>query len=161
MEDALRGIKILEVGTMTPGKFTGFLLAGWGAESLRIERPSGRQEPVIGDEDLTLNRGKRSIALNLREPRGRDILLRLASRSRISRPLGSRRLRAIERFPRLRVRSSSPMTGSCRPLGRSIRSDSAPHPASRKPVNLPGVMVPTSSIFMPLRASSIMRVYSL
>ena len=79
MEDALKGIKTLEVGTMTPGKFTGFLLAGWGAESLRIERPSGPQEPVIGDEDLTLNRGKRSIALNLRDPRGRDILLRLAA----------------------------------------------------------------------------------
>jgi crotonobetainyl-CoA:carnitine CoA-transferase CaiB-like acyl-CoA transferase len=81
MEDALKGIRILEVGTMTPGKFTGFLLTGWGAKSLRIERPSGPQDPAIGDEDLTLNRGKQSIALNLREPRGRDILLQLAAKA--------------------------------------------------------------------------------
>jgi crotonobetainyl-CoA:carnitine CoA-transferase CaiB-like acyl-CoA transferase len=53
MEDALKGIRILEVGTMTPGKFTGFLLTGWGAKSLRIERPSGPQDPAIGDEDHT------------------------------------------------------------------------------------------------------------
>ena len=81
MEDALKGIKILEVGTMTPGKFTGFLLAGWGAESLRVERPDGPQDMAIDDEDLTLNRGKRSITLNLREPKGRDILLQLVAKT--------------------------------------------------------------------------------
>jgi len=65
---------------MTPGKFAGFLMTGWGATSLRVERagPPAADNPAISDEDLTLNRGKRSIALNLRAPEGRDILLRLA-----------------------------------------------------------------------------------
>lgn len=75
MQDALKGIKVLEVGTMTPGKFTGFLLTGWGAESVRVERPG---EASLSDEDLALNRGKRSMTLNLRAPEGREILLRLA-----------------------------------------------------------------------------------
>lgn len=75
MQDALKGITILEVGTMTPGKFAGFLMAGWGAASIRVERPTS--ETDIGDEDLTLNRGKQSIALNLRAPEGREILLKL------------------------------------------------------------------------------------
>jgi len=76
MRDALKAIAILEVGTMMPGKFAGFLLVGWGASSLRIERANAAGP--ISDEDLTLNRGKRSIALNLRAPEGLDILMRLA-----------------------------------------------------------------------------------
>jgi len=79
MRDALKGITILEVGTMTPGKFAGFLLAGWGASSIRIERTN--TAGPISDEDLTLNRGKRSIALNLREPDGLDVLMRLAAKA--------------------------------------------------------------------------------
>ena len=75
MHQALRDISVLEVGVMTPGKFCGFLLSGWGATSLRIERPG--QNGALSTEDLLLNRGKRSIALNLRDERGRDILLRL------------------------------------------------------------------------------------
>lgn len=79
MHSALHGVKVLEVGTTTPGKFTGFLLVGWGADSLRIERPISAESKVIDDEDLTLNRGKRSLTLNLREPEGREILMQLAS----------------------------------------------------------------------------------
>lgn len=81
MDNALEGITVLEVGTMTPGKFTGFLLAGWGASSVRIERPGTTTDEPISDEDLTLNRGKRSITLNLRSAEGRDILLQLAARA--------------------------------------------------------------------------------
>ncbi len=75
MENALKGVTVLEVGVMTPGKYCGFLLSGWGAESIRVERPGQESEPST--EDLMLNRGKQSIALNLRAPEGREILLRL------------------------------------------------------------------------------------
>lgn len=75
MKDALDGITILEVGVMTPGKYCGFLLTGWGARSIRVERPGAGGD--ITTEDLLLNRGKRSIALDLRDPRGRDVLLKL------------------------------------------------------------------------------------
>ncbi len=79
MKHALDGVSVLEVGVMTPGKFCGFLMCGWGAQSLRVERPG--QEGDFSTEDLLLNRGKRSIALNLRDPRGQDLLLRLCAKA--------------------------------------------------------------------------------
>ena len=81
MENALKGITVLEVGTTTPGKFTGFLLAGWGASCIRVERPGAILGEQLSDEDLTLNRGKRSITLDLRHQDGLDILRKLAARS--------------------------------------------------------------------------------
>jgi len=76
MQDALDDISVLEVGVMTPGKFCGFLLTGWGAKSTRIERavaPDG-----ISEEDLLLNRGKQSLVLNLRDAADRQTFLDLA-----------------------------------------------------------------------------------
>ena len=66
MHGALKGITILEVGVMTPGQYCGFLMTGWGAASIRIEREHAASG--ITNEDLLLNRGKRSIVLNLRAP---------------------------------------------------------------------------------------------
>jgi crotonobetainyl-CoA:carnitine CoA-transferase CaiB-like acyl-CoA transferase len=80
MKDLLAGIEVLEIGVMTPGKFAGSLLVGWGAQSLRIERP-GSGTGVITDEDLLLNRGKRSMLLDLRTETGRDVIHRLAARA--------------------------------------------------------------------------------
>lgn len=73
----LDGIRVLDLGTMTPGKYCSYLLTALGAATLRIERPGAAAPVEI--EDLALNRGKRSMTLNLREPRGRDILLALAA----------------------------------------------------------------------------------
>ena len=79
MHDALSGVSILEVGTMTPGKYAGYLMCGWGARAIRIERPG--EAGQLSTEDLLLNRGKRSLTLNLRAPEGRDVLLKLAARA--------------------------------------------------------------------------------
>ena len=76
MLDSLRGVSILEVGAMAPGKYCGFLLVGWGARSMRIERTGG--DGGISNEDLQLNRGKQSKVLNLRDPSDRGTLLDLA-----------------------------------------------------------------------------------
>ena len=65
---------------MTPGKFAGFLLVGWGARSIRVERP-GAGSDTISDEDLLLNQGKRSIMLDLRSETGREVIHRLAARA--------------------------------------------------------------------------------
>lgn len=75
---ALNGIKVLDVGTMTPGKYCTYLLANLGADVIRVERPvSGKRK--ISDEDLILNQGKRSITLNLRDDRGKALFLKLAT----------------------------------------------------------------------------------
>ena len=60
---ALAGITVLDLGTMTPGKYCTFLLADLGAEVLRIERPipQDTQESQLSNEDLILNRNKRSV----------------------------------------------------------------------------------------------------
>ena len=84
MKDCLSGIEVLEIGVMTPGKFAGFLLVGWGAHSLRVERPGpelGSGSDTITDEDLLLNRGKRSMLLDLRSESGREVIHRLAARA--------------------------------------------------------------------------------
>ena len=80
MSAPLNGFEILDLGTLTPGKFCTFLLADLGASVLRIERPL--KHPVaLSDEDLLLNRNKRSMTLNLREDSGREIFCRLAQRA--------------------------------------------------------------------------------
>ncbi len=80
MNQPLGGFTLLDVGTMTPGKYCSHLLAELGADVIRIERPAGYDRP-LDDEDLVLNQGKRSVTLNLRSDAGRDIFLRLAERA--------------------------------------------------------------------------------
>ena len=76
MASLLNEVRILDVGTMTPGKYCTFLLADMGASVLRVERPGHAGEEVAA-EDLLLNRGKRSMTLDLRSERGKEILGRL------------------------------------------------------------------------------------
>ena len=76
----LEGIKVLDLGTMTPGKYCTFILADLGAEVIRVERPVSPSNS-IDDEDLILNRNKRSLTLNLKETKARHIFLRLAQES--------------------------------------------------------------------------------
>src|SRR5438309_2535699 len=74
----LAGVKVVELVGLGPGPFAGMLLADMGADVLRIDRV----EEAMG-VDLTkpatsaMNRGKRSMAINLKKPEGVDTLLRL------------------------------------------------------------------------------------
>jgi crotonobetainyl-CoA:carnitine CoA-transferase CaiB-like acyl-CoA transferase len=79
MKLPLDDVVVLDIGTLTPGKFCTSLLADLGASVLRIERPAARNN-TISQEDLVLNHAKRSLTLNLRDEAGREILLRLAQR---------------------------------------------------------------------------------
>lgn len=76
MLDALKGTTVLEVGVLTPGKYCGFLMTGWGAKSIRIEREASQDGVTI--EDLQLNRGKQSVILDLRDDADRKALIDLA-----------------------------------------------------------------------------------
>jgi alpha-methylacyl-CoA racemase len=77
----LDGIRVLEIGGVGPLPFAGMLLAEMGAEVIRVERP--RAEPLFAADpraDL-LNRGKRSVLLDLKRSGAVDALLRLVSGS--------------------------------------------------------------------------------
>src|SRR5207247_8648732 len=76
----LEGLKVIEVASLAPAPFGCMVLADLGAEVLRIDRPdrSGRQQLPPVDP---LCRSRRSIRLDLKNPAGVDILLRLAAES--------------------------------------------------------------------------------
>ena len=71
----LAGIRIIEVAALGAAPFCGMLLADMGAEVVRIDRVGGTAETHPGTDPLS--RGRKSIAVNLKNPRGVDILLRL------------------------------------------------------------------------------------
>jgi alpha-methylacyl-CoA racemase len=87
---ALSDIRVLDLSRLLPGGFCSLLLADFGAEVLKVEDTGMgdyiRWSPPFyeGADDsaksalfLALNRGKRSIRLNLKEEAGREVLLRL------------------------------------------------------------------------------------
>ena len=74
----LDGVKVIEVASLAPAPFGCMVLADLGADVVRIDRPdrSGRQQLPPVDP---LCRSRRSIQLDLKNPAGVDILLRLAA----------------------------------------------------------------------------------
>jgi alpha-methylacyl-CoA racemase len=82
MAGPLQGIRILEIAGIGPGPFAAMMLADMGAEVLRIDRaqsvpPSPPSEPSF---DL-LNRGRRSIGVDLKHEQGVETVLRLVERA--------------------------------------------------------------------------------
>src|SRR5439155_20365590 len=85
----LEGIRVLEVGNYMAGPFCGMQLADLGADVVKIEDPRGgdlsrRLEPLVDGESgnfVRLNRGKRSVALDLKQEPGAEIFRRLAERA--------------------------------------------------------------------------------
>ncbi|MEN0073310.1 MAG: CaiB/BaiF CoA-transferase family protein [Paracraurococcus sp.] len=73
----LKGLRILEFAGIGPGPFCGMVLADLGAEVLRIERRSGLQESAASAQADFINRGRRSIALDLKSPEAIAAVLRL------------------------------------------------------------------------------------
>lgn len=70
----LRGIRVLELGAYISGPYAGSLLAAMGAEVVKVEAPSGDAfRRGVGTKShyfVQYNAGKRSIAVNLKDPRG-------------------------------------------------------------------------------------------
>ena len=83
----LTGLKVLDFSTLLPGPFASQLLADMGARVTRIESPSRpdllRQlSPRVGGESaahLTINRNKRSLALDLKAPKAIEVVRRLVA----------------------------------------------------------------------------------
>ncbi|MET7568437.1 CaiB/BaiF CoA-transferase family protein [Streptomyces sp. NPDC005492] len=77
----LSGCRVVELGGIGPGPFAGMLLADLGAEVVRVDRPERAAEPDAGGPADVLNRGKRSVVLDLKHPEGPAVLLQLAQRA--------------------------------------------------------------------------------
>ncbi|RZI50272.1 CoA transferase [Aeribacillus pallidus] len=81
----LAGIKIIDLTRILSGPFCTMTLADLGAEVIKIESPQGddtRQwgPPFIKNESayfLSVNRNKKSVVLNLKDPKGKEILLKM------------------------------------------------------------------------------------
>lgn len=73
----LRGLRVLEMAGIGPGPYAGMLLADLGADVLRVERPGPPQPLAIEPRFDLLNRGKRSVLLDLKRPEGVAAALQL------------------------------------------------------------------------------------
>jgi len=85
MAGALDGIRVLEINRVAPGSFLTMMLGDMGADVIRIETPAGAAGGELarnGDARVLandfLNRNKRSLSLNLKDPAGQAILRSLA-----------------------------------------------------------------------------------
>jgi crotonobetainyl-CoA:carnitine CoA-transferase CaiB-like acyl-CoA transferase len=82
----LAGMRVLELAQIMAGPTAGMMLADMGADVIKVEKlpggddARGYQEPRVNGVSapfLILNRNKRGIAVNLKHPKGREVLLRL------------------------------------------------------------------------------------
>lgn len=93
---ALSHIKVLDLSRVLAGPWCAQILADLGADVIKVENPDGGDDtrgwgpPFLRNEDgsradaayyLCANRNKRSIAVNMREEKGREILRELAAQS--------------------------------------------------------------------------------
>jgi crotonobetainyl-CoA:carnitine CoA-transferase CaiB-like acyl-CoA transferase len=81
------GLRVLDLSQGIAGPYCGMLLAQYGADVVKVEPAAGDWGRNLGKRvgshtpiDLTANRGKRSLVLDLKDARGRDLLARLAAR---------------------------------------------------------------------------------
>jgi len=87
--DALLGVRVLDMSRVLAGPFTGMLLADMGADVIKLEIPGkgddSRQFPPFKEDEsmyyVNLNRGKKSITLNLKTEEGKNIFKELVKKS--------------------------------------------------------------------------------
>lgn len=93
MTAALEGIRVIDLTVWFQGPVAAQHLADFGAEVIKVERPQGGDQGrgvrsikalPVGDWNqyfLVINRNKKSLALDLKKPAGREIMYRLVERS--------------------------------------------------------------------------------
>jgi formyl-CoA transferase len=84
MNLSLDGVRVLELARYQAGPRGGMILSDLGAEVIKIERIGGeetrRHAPMVRGQSIyftVYNRGKKSICLDLRDPRGKDVFAEL------------------------------------------------------------------------------------
>jgi len=118
MDLPLSGLRVLDLSRLLPGAFATLMLAELGAEVVKVEAPDGGDPmrvlpPLVNGRsvyDLLLNRGKKSVVLDLRRPESAAVIDRLVASSDVVvesfRPRAAKRLGVAgahlrARFPRL------------------------------------------------------------
>jgi len=87
----LEGVNVLDLTTVMAGPYCTMVMGDMGANVTKIENfPEGdgsrRFEPKINDESYcfaVLNRNKKSIGINMKDPRGKEIFMKLAAKADI------------------------------------------------------------------------------
>jgi crotonobetainyl-CoA:carnitine CoA-transferase CaiB-like acyl-CoA transferase len=88
----LEGIRVLDLTRVLSGPYCTMLLGDLGAEVIKVERPGEGDDtrafapPFQGDQAayfLSINRNKKSITLEMKSERGKDILWRLVGMSHV------------------------------------------------------------------------------
>ncbi len=83
----LTGLRVLDLSRVLSGPYCTMVLADLGAEVVKIENPAGGDDtrawvpPALGDESayfISVNRNKRSLTVDLKNPEGKEIIYRLA-----------------------------------------------------------------------------------
>ncbi|MDP2173112.1 MAG: CaiB/BaiF CoA-transferase family protein [Candidatus Cloacimonadaceae bacterium] len=86
MDKPLSGIRVLDLTRVLAGPYCTLILSDLGAEIIKVENPAGGDDsrgygPFINGRSLyfiSINRGKKSVSLNLKTPKGKEILKELA-----------------------------------------------------------------------------------
>jgi alpha-methylacyl-CoA racemase len=85
MPGPLDGYRIIELAGIGPAPFAGMMLSDMGAEVVRIDRAAAVRETVAGTAGRpsadVLGRGRRSVAVDLKHPDGRETVLRLVEKA--------------------------------------------------------------------------------
>lgn len=127
----LSGLRVIELAGLGPGPFAAMQLADMGADVVRVDRPGGIGFRVGSEHLDILNRGKRSVVLDLKDPAAVDLLLRMMEKADVliegNRPGVVERLGigpdvALTRNPRL-VYARMTGWGQEGPLSRSAGHD--------------------------------------
>lgn len=77
MTGPLRGVRIVMMGGLGPAPFCGMLLGDLGADVIRVDALAGVDGPLPVDH--TVRRSQRSLAADVKDPRGRDLVHRLVA----------------------------------------------------------------------------------
>ena len=108
MTGPLHGVRIVMMGGLGPGPFCGMLLGDLGADVIRVDPVAGVDGPL--PIDYTVRRSQRSLAADVKDPRGRDLVHKLAAdadafvdvyRPGVAERLGIGPDALLERNPRL------------------------------------------------------------
>ncbi|HZJ26699.1 MAG TPA: CaiB/BaiF CoA-transferase family protein [Acidimicrobiia bacterium] len=81
MSGPLQGVKVIEIAGIGPGPFAAMMLADMGAEVVRVDRAQAVTGDFSKDNLEILNRGRRSIGVDLKRPEGVETVMRLVDQA--------------------------------------------------------------------------------